>query len=172
MFFIELTTEERQRVRQRVQNGSVTNQKSITYKRELGNLAGFTGEAIFQKYRPDAIPTPNSMDHDFILKDVKIDVKSRASDLEPRPHWDCKIPAYSVEVQECDVYVFTIVRSNGNGGYLLGWLPKSDFRELASAVSASELLTGYVHGRVVNADLLVVRISDLRPFPEQEEQDA
>lgn len=168
MKYVTLSKTESKLVLNRLGCSSVTNSKSITYKRELGNLAGMTGEAIFKHLFPSAKPTPDNRDHDFILNDRRIDVKSRFSNLEPRPHWDCKIPQYSVDVQKCDIYVFMIVPDDASSGYCLGWMSKQEFRNRATLINSKDLLNGYVKDRIVEADLMVVHIDQLHPIEELE----
>ena len=158
---IDLSDKQRKVVQMRVMNDGVQNLRSIVSEQESRNLIGFTGEAMFHSFCKQATPTPHNKDHDFILQDRRIDIKSRGSDIRPEPDWDCKIPAYSVERQHCDIYVFAIVRKDGSGGYLLGWLPKEEFLKRAKLVKSDEVLQGYVAGRIHLVDLYVVQIRDL-----------
>lgn len=88
-----------------------------------GNLAGMIGELTVAKYLN--VKLDNTYDYDMIYKDIKIDVKTKRTSVEPKDYYLCTVPAK--RLQACDVYYFTRVLSNYSQVYLLGWIKASDF---------------------------------------------
>ena len=127
-----------------------------------GNVSGFVGEAMFLQEFPEAKYCQADRDKDFIYRGKNIDVKTRTSDLSPSPHWDCKIPEYSVQKQNCDIYVFASAMKNGQYGYLLGWMYKKDFVAKAKIQEADKVTQFKKH--TTNARFLMVAVRDLNPI--------
>lgn len=89
-----------------------------------GNLAGFIGEAMVAHFF--RVPLINTYDFDVIYKDIKIDVKTKRTSVEPKPFYECSVADYNIK-QDCDGYLFTRVLTNLEKGWLLGYMPKAEY---------------------------------------------
>ena len=86
-----------------------------------GNLAGFVGEALIERYTSGTLV--ESFDHDIIVGGLKIDVKTKSCSSTPRAHYLCSVMSYQMK-NRCDGYVFTRVNIAARKGWLLGYITK------------------------------------------------
>ncbi len=107
------------------------------------NLLGTLGEICYLDVLHTISPSSNiihaqTYDYDIILKDAKIDVKTKQRTVEPRDSYDASIVAYSKDKQKCDAYAFTSItvsKTNPNDFidfYLIGHISKSGYFNNAS----------------------------------------
>lgn len=106
-------------------NGSITSGDSNTY--------GALGEIIFQDCYRDRYNYDESFDHDFISRDgsITVDVKTKRTTAIPRPNWRCSVAAFNT-TQKCDFYFFIRVTEDFQTAYLLGYLSKQEFFDVAT----------------------------------------
>jgi len=89
-----------------------------------GNLAGFIGEAMVAHFF--RVPLVNTFDYDVIYKNLKIDVKTKRTTVEPKPYYECSVADYNIK-QDCDGYLFTRILNSLGKGWLLGYMPKAEY---------------------------------------------
>ncbi len=99
---------------------------SITEGRS--QLYGAVGEVMVAKYY-NATYVGN-YDYDLLISNHKVDVKTKRTSHQPKPFYLCSIAATNIK-QECDFYYFVRVRTDLSLCYLLGYLPKDKFFEIA-----------------------------------------
>lgn len=138
-----------------------------------GNLVGFVGEGLVHEYLQDQgqmCGWTNTYDYDLILEgDITIDVKSKRTGFPPRLDYECSITAYNTK-QKCDVYVFTRVRNDMTVGWILGFLPKSEYFDKATFMEKGTVDSS--NGWKVKSDCYNVPINELRPIHELIKQNA
>jgi hypothetical protein len=88
-----------------------------------GNLAGFVGEALTERYTSGKLV--ESFDYDIEIGDLKIDVKTKSCSSEPKAHYLCSVMSYQLK-NECDGYIFARVNLASGVGWLLGYIGKAD----------------------------------------------
>jgi hypothetical protein len=93
-----------------------------------GNGSGFLGEEMLKKYY--AISSKNTFDYDMMFKDKKLEVKTKRTSVPPEPHYECSVAAYNTR-QKCDFYVFARVSYDLTQGWIIGYLSKKEFYEIA-----------------------------------------
>lgn len=119
-----------------------------------GNYAGFLGEAIAALYLGAQLR--NTYNFDISLGDQLIDVKSKNSTVVPKKFYECSVSDYNTS-QKCDSYLFTrVVR---NDVYLLGYLPKKQFYDIATFHKEGE--RDESNNFTFHCDCYNVKISDL-----------
>lgn len=91
-----------------------------------GNLAGFVGEALTERYTSGTLV--ESYNFDITIGDLKIDVKTKSCSSCPKPHYLCSVMSYQLK-NECDGYVFARVNLAAREGWLLGYISKADLLE-------------------------------------------
>ena len=99
---------------------------SITEGR--GNIIGFLGEELIKKYL--GIQDNNTYEYDLIYKNKKLEVKTKARTVEPRPFYNATVSSYNPN-QKCDYYIFTSVLKDYSFGWICGFISKHDFFENA-----------------------------------------
>lgn len=94
-----------------------------------GNVAGFIGELVTNEYLSGT--KANTKDYDIILGDgLKVDVKTKRTSVEPKPHYDCSVAKLSLH-QQCDAYAFCRVKMDYSVCWFLGLIPHDRYFELA-----------------------------------------
>jgi len=67
-----------------------------------GNIAGFIGELVCLDLLNGR--HESTKDYDIILTDgTKLDVKTKRTSVEPKPHYDCSVEALSLHQQWADL---------------------------------------------------------------------
>jgi hypothetical protein len=129
------------------------------------NLAGFVGEFSVLKYLTGSIDQglDNTYQYDIIFNELKIDVKSKRTNVKPLLHYECSIAKLNTR-QLCDVYVFTRVKNDYSLCWLLGFLPKAEYFELANFMEKGTIDPS--NGWKVSSDCYNVPIEELRPLNE------
>ena len=80
-----------------------------------------------------------SYDFDFIsnITDKTFEVKTKAISCEPKP--DYKVNLYCVnDYQKCDYYLFCMINTSFETGYILGFMEKNEFIERSEFYNAGE----------------------------------
>lgn len=130
-----------------------------------GNVYGFLGEILLAcHYR---VEVQNTYDYDLIVKDYKIDVKTKACTSEPKPEYFCTVADYNTE-QECDIYAFVRVLEDFSKAWLLGYCGKKYFYNNASFYKKGDLDPTSHLGWKFRADCYNIPISKLRNFRNHE----
>lgn len=133
-----------------------------------GIRTGLVGEEMVREYIPELYQEYSRQNRhcDFSYTDpfigkVKVEVKSRRIRVQPQLDFDCKVPAYTLNQQQCDIYVFTATKEKGDGGWILGCVWKEDF--LDQAVLKPK---GYPIGRdkVLLDDHYFIKVEQLTPI--------
>jgi hypothetical protein len=95
-----------------------------------GQFVGMLGEIAFGIFLRDVVGIEfqhcgfDSYDFDFIAGGLKIDVKTKACNTPPLPHYTVHVTK-SQKDKDCDIYAFC--RASPDTLYLLGWIPKAEF---------------------------------------------
>ena len=122
-----------------------------------GNLIGFIGESIVQHVLGGRLA--NTYDYDLVLPDgTTVDVKSKATSVEPQPHYECSVAALNTK-QKCDHYAFTRVKNDMSVGWYLGMIRKQDFYDKAKLFKKGEKIDSNKY--VVRSDCYNLSISEL-----------
>ena len=132
---------------------------SIT--RGKSNIYGATGEIIFGDTFP-LYELKGTADYDFIHTETgeTVDVKTKRTTARPRDNWNCSVAAFNTR-QRCDYYYFIRVLEDGTKAWLLGWLPKEEFFQVAQYREKGEE-DPEKKGWHFTADCYNVRIDQLR----------
>jgi hypothetical protein len=131
-----------------------------------GNFAGFVGETIIASYCKARIA--NTYDYDLLLynaiegRDLKIDVKTKRTNAEPRLNYDCSVAAFNTK-QQCDWYAFVRVMNDQTRAWILGYLPKGEYYKVARFLKKGEI--DPANNFTVQADCYNVAISQLLELP-------
>ena len=122
MIEILITEEQRKRANElydfKILKGSVTKGE--------GNKVGALGEIIvWDKYK-NITTYEGNYDYDLIIKNTKVDVKSKLQTVPPQPNHTCNIFAYNTR-QKTDYYCFVVILSDLSKGWIVGWKDKESF---------------------------------------------
>lgn len=97
------------------------------------NIFGALGEILIYDRYKSVCEYSGSYDHDLIIKDKKVDVKTKKTTVVPKPYYFCSIADFNTS-QECDYYCFVRVEEAyfiTKRAWLLGWKEKNKFFEEA-----------------------------------------
>lgn len=123
-----------------------------------GNLAGFIGEILVEKYIGGKIV--DTYDYDILLGNIKIDVKTKSVSSVPQPHYLCSVMEYQLK-NNTDVYFFVRVNLSTKRAWLLGGISKT--RLLRDGIVQKR---GDMDGNwEVKEDCRSVRIDELEEIP-------
>ena len=136
-------------------NGSIMSGESNIY----GALGEILVHDYFESFHPKFI---SNFDYDLIIKDFKIDVKTKRTTVKPKDHYLCSICLFNVR-QNCDYYFFCRVRENLKTGYLLGYIEKCDFFKKSTFYKKGEK---DCNGFTFKADGFHIKINELNNFTE------
>lgn len=104
---------------------------SIT--RGEGNIYGAIGEILIWDHFTALgydVQYHGSYDYDIVINGSTVDVKTKHTTVKPQMDYLCSISAFNTS-QNCDYYFFVRVMKDMSKGYLLGYLLKKDFYEVA-----------------------------------------
>lgn len=119
-----------------------------------GNVAGFIGEILVQKYIGGVIV--DTYDYDILLGETRIDVKTKSVSSVPQPHYLCSVMEYQLK-NDTDAYFFVRVNLSTKKAWLLGSISKA--RLLRDGISQKR---GDMDGNwEVKEDCISVRIDQL-----------
>lgn len=125
-----------------------------------GQYVGILGEIALGIFLQDSeIPFQHcgftSYEYDFLVDGIKVDVKTKACNTEPLPHYTVHVTE-SQKDRDCDLYVFC--RASPSTLYLLGWMEKPRFWAVSTNNKRGQSdNTGFVE----KADARTLIISDL-----------
>ena len=143
-------------------------------RKDQANLVGSYGEQIVIKYLSMIGVECNFCDkttHDIQTKAGRIEVKTKERTVEPRPFYDCTVPAYNHEHQTPDWFVFVSLLSNGHTNnkrfdraFILGAidLPSLQAKAKLWKVGMVDLSNGWKP----TIDCYNIKISDLKTVKE------
>jgi hypothetical protein len=123
-----------------------------------GNLIGFIGEFLVADYFGGEVS--NTYDYDLIIKEKRIDVKTKETTVLPKNHYFCTVADYNTK-QKCDSYYFVRVTKDLKIGYLLGGLTKEAFYRKAQFYRKNSLDPTSNQGWRFTADCHNVYICEL-----------
>jgi len=156
---IEITPEMRARAAAKAQEmGPLRN--SITEGE--GNIAGFLGEEMFLAAFPDAV-SQNTYQFDILKDGVTFEVKTVRTKVTPRDYYYAHVANFNTS-QKAMYYVFARVLYSGTKGWLLGYIPKKEFKERAIFKHAGELDETYEFEFRFPASCYNMAYKDLRHF--------
>ena len=123
-----------------------------------GNLAGFVGEALTERYTSGRLV--ESFDYDIEIDGSRIDVKTKSCSSSPMGHYLCSVMSYQLK-NECDGYIFARVNLASGIGWLLGHISKSDLFDRGFFAKK-----GSPDGKFLfTEDCWNIKISDLSEIP-------
>lgn len=128
-----------------------------------GQRAGFIGEMAFAEALAEQRISykhlgGEAQHHDFLVGDIKIDVKAKQRNVPPSIHYDAHVTA-SIKKKDCRLYVFVSVTDEVPT--LMGWMGKKEYWEAARIVREGELDE---RGKAERADAGKLPYSQLRPM--------
>jgi hypothetical protein len=122
MIKIKISDEQRARGKElyefNVLKGSVTKGE--------GNEVGALGEIIVMDYYGDKAEYVGDYDYDLIIKNKKVDVKTKKQNVPPQLHHTYNIFSYNTK-QKCDWYCFVVIHKSLRTGWIVGWKNKEEF---------------------------------------------
>ena len=122
MIQIQITDSQRKRAQElyafNVLNGSVTQGK--------GNEVGALGEIIVWDRYASVTEYVGDYNYDMIIKNVKVDVKTKLQNMAPQPFHRANIFAFNTK-QKCDYYCFVAILTDLSIGWIIGWKGKDEF---------------------------------------------
>jgi len=89
-----------------------------------GNFVGYLGEGMFLKAVGGM--KVHDIDHDIQFNTYKIEVKTKNTTVEPRPHYMCSVSAFNT-AQKSDYYAFCRVNLMENKGWICGFYPTNKY---------------------------------------------
>lgn len=134
-------------------NNSITN--------GVGNLIGFLGEEVALKVleaQHKDVVACNTFDYDIIADGFHIDVKTKATTVEPLPHYSCSVASYNA-TQKCDYYAFVRVKKDLTEAWWCGIVSKESFYNEAVFMKKGQL--DHDNKYIVKADCYNIPISRL-----------
>jgi len=157
MIKVNITTSQIQEARSMLLSKPLKN--SITNGRN--EIYGKLGEVIVRDYCSTLTDTHLSptYDYDLTIGGLKAEVKTKKTSVEPKPHYNCGVTGYNPS-QKCDIYVFVRILDDMSNGYILGFLPRSDFFSMAVFCKKDALDDGWSF----RSDCYNVTVSQLRNF--------
>lgn len=111
---------------------SITEGKSEIY--------GALGEVIslgFFQAQCKTVSYVGCYDYDLIVNGKKVDIKTKKVNNPPQPNHNATIPAVNTK-QQTDIYFFVYVLSDKSKAFLVGWLNKESFFEVAELKKEGE----------------------------------
>lgn len=83
----------------------------------------------------------DTFDYDFISsKGSKIDLKTKPqSDYFPQENWYAMVPAYQLEKQDCEYYIFNRINKSLTKLWIVGYISKSNFKKKSHFVKKGEV---------------------------------
>tara|TARA_R110000796_G_scaffold161858_2_gene278637 strand:- start:200 stop:736 length:537 start_codon:yes stop_codon:yes gene_type:complete len=162
MIEIKITDEQRKRAEElyefNVLKGSVTKGE--------GNAVGALGEIIVLDYFGKLAKYVGDYDYDLIIRDKKVDVKTKKQKMRPAKHHSCNIFAYNTQ-QKCDWYCFVFVHQSLNYGWIMGWLTKDEFYKKATFRKGGEADPTLETSWVFKGNCYTIKVTDLDNYEEE-----
>ena len=124
-----------------------------------GNQAAFIGEYLVSEYLQGVLT--NTYDHDILVPEGSIDLKTKRVTSAPFPHYECSVADFNTK-QACDFYAFARVEclnTKYTRAWFLGIIRKEEYFN-----KARKLIKGTKDGSngfIVRADCYNLRIDQL-----------
>ena len=126
---------------------------------EAYKIAGNLGEVVFSHTYPSAIRiSHNDTEADFIYKGKRLDVKTKRTTVNPKPHYEVTISSYQKDFN-ADIYFFYYFNYSENLIWSLGWLTKTDFFQKARFMRKGEI--EQYNNWKISEDCYIAKIADL-----------
>jgi len=104
--------------------------KHTVYAREESRMAGILGEIVFANLHPKAIKSTTDLSYDFLLNDLKIDVKCKYRKRFPLMHFQASVFLYQVGDE-----------FNANFYYFMSTIPTLEHVWLCGGIYKDEMKT-------------------------------
>jgi hypothetical protein len=101
------------------------------------------------------ITDEGTRDYDIKLNGRTVDVKTRNLTNAPKPYHFCNIPAYSIK-QNCEFYFFVFIRRDKTVGWIVGYIDKQKFNNVARLYKSGEP-SGYNFTFPVDSFQVIIR---------------
>lgn len=100
-----------------------------------GNFIGALGEIVvvdyYQRLYGDAVKVYNTYDFDFIVNDCTVEVKTKKCTCTPQNSYNVSVSNSNTK-QLCQYYCFVRVLSDYSKAWILGFIPKKKFYDIAT----------------------------------------
>lgn len=127
-----------------------------------GNETGFIGEEVVKKWMVDnggdLQSEQNTYEWDFILNNLKFEVKTKLTTVTPKSHYDCSVANFNI-TQECDYYVFARVHEFWEKAWILGYMSPDEYYKQAVFMKKGQIDPS--NNFTVKADCYNLKISEL-----------
>lgn len=146
--------------KQKSETNYINNHKSLEAygsKRSVdNNIIGNLGELVFSELTN--LPILNHIHYDFKTKDgLKIDIKSKGINLEPRGTFDVSVLEYSAVNQMNDYYVFVRIKKDYSKCWIVGQISKQDFLSKSIKYKAGDVDTSNNHRFMKDARNMLIK---------------
>lgn len=136
---VDITSEIYSRAKSRADNiGELRN----SIRKGKGNLVGCIGEDVIKRYLDGSYARGKSkFNHDMLIEDHKIEIKSKERKHAPKLDWEASI-AKSSSHQEPDFYIFTSAEKSDDKYtklWILGYISREEFYEKARLIKAKNI---------------------------------
>ncbi len=102
----------------------------------LSNVVGAIGEIVVEDYAGGE--PVNSKDFDLLIKNRRVDVKTKRCNTTPSPNYDCSVAAHGSK-QDCDSYVFVRILTDHSKAWILGEVTKENFYAKATRYNRGDV---------------------------------
>lgn len=131
-----------------------------------GNVYGFLGEILMAYYLK--VNIENTYDYDLIVKNYKVDVKTKTCTSEPKLNYFCSVADYNTK-QDCDIYAFVRILEDFSKAWLLGYCSKKYFYNNAKFFHKGDLDPSSNLGWRFRADCYNLQINALKSLNKKED---
>lgn len=128
-------------------------------KKGEGNLIGMLGEQVFSDYFGGEIA--DDYQYDVLLKGKRIEVKTKANNYPPEPHFNCTVANYNAK-QKCDYYYFVRIKEDLSVAWLLGGYDREQFFKDATFCKKGEVDLSDSRGFRFTADCYNIKVEMLK----------
>lgn len=123
-----------------------------------GNLIGFLGEEMVLRCLRHS-KEENDYSHDIEFEGKRLEVKTKKTKVEPRPHYECSLVSYIAGKQSSQFYVFCRVHESMEYGWILGVKTPSSYMKQARFMKKGDIDPS--NNYTVKADCYNLPIKDL-----------
>jgi hypothetical protein len=129
-----------------------------------GNVFGFLGEILMADHW--GVDLANTYDYDLIVKNYKVDVKTKSCTSKPKPEYFCTVADYN-PYQKCDIYCFVRILEDFKAAWLLGYCSKEYFFNNAKFYKMGDLDPSSHLGWKFKADCYNLPIQELKELKQK-----
>lgn len=97
------------------------------------NIFGALGEIIVHDYFKDngrEVDHSPTFDYDMTISGKRIEVKTKRTTVTPKDYYLCSVTDFNT-TQGCDYYLFVRIQENKEEGYILGYIDRDEFYQIA-----------------------------------------